>query len=112
MNSIPLKDICGEEVLSRANIKKIYNLIDTETEIIDFVDVLFISRSVADELCDILEQHKTLSVVNVCEKIGIMLEIVKKGRQMPRVYRRSPKKSITIRCETMEDVRKALSNTI
>lgn len=108
MIKIKLSDICGMEVLSRANIRKLYDYVDCTTETIDMSDITFISRSVADELCNLCNKFPQLSLVGLSDNVDTMLKIVHKGRSMKREYKSKAKVSMTFNCKTMDDLRKAL----
>lgn len=108
MRTIILKDICGAEVLSRANVRKLYEVVNNDTEILDFSDVTFISRSVADELCNLPEKFPFLEFSGMNEEVEMMHNIVSKGRDVKRVYTSKAKVSVTYNCKTMEDLRNTL----
>lgn len=72
--------------------------------------ITFISRSVADELCNILDEYK-LTIEGLDENVREMLQIVNDGRKSNRDYSPKVKVSTTYNCKTMEDLRKALSFT-
>lgn len=108
MKTIFLKDICGTEALSRSNARKLYELIDDETKSIDLTGVNFISRSVADELCNISDRFPSITISGAANDLEEMLGIVRKGRNARREYASKAKISITYNCRTMDDLRKAL----
>ena len=81
MKKIQLKEICGVEVLSRANVRKLYDHIDADTEVIDMTGISFISRSVADELCIITDANPGCTLSGGSEDVEMMLDIVRKGRK-------------------------------
>ena len=108
MKKIQLKEICGVEVLSRANVRKLYDHIDADTEVIDMTGISFISRSVADELCIITDANPGCTLSGGSEDVEMMLEIVRKGRNSKRDYSSKAKVSMTFNCRTMDDLRKAL----
>lgn len=108
MAIIYLKEVCGGEVLSRANVRRLYDLIDDETTVIDMSGVSFISRSVADELCNISDKYQGIKFIGMVEDIELMLSIVRKGRNSKRNFMSKAKVSITYNCKTMDDLRKAL----
>lgn len=60
MKTINLRDLCGKEVLSRANVRKLYDIVDAETETVNMAGITFISRSVADELCNISDRFPSI----------------------------------------------------
>lgn len=108
MKTINLKDVCGKEVLSRANARKLYDIVDDDTETVNMAGITFISRSVADELCNISDRFPSIAFCELAEDVEIMLGIVRKGRSMPRTHKSKAKVSMTINCSNMDDLRKAL----
>jgi hypothetical protein len=108
MRTIYLRELCGTEVLSRSNARKLYDNIDEETEIVDMSEVSFVSRSVADELCNVKDMYPSLRFVGMEEDVRTMLDIVQKGRRSKRDYTSKAKISVTVNCRTMDDLRKAL----
>lgn len=108
MKTIYLKNICGAEVLSRSNARKLYSMIDDETTAINLNGVSFLSRSVADELCNICDQFPSIKLLESSEDVEAMLDIVRKGRKSRREYASKARISITYNCRTMDDLKKAL----
>ncbi len=108
MATVKLSDICGTEVLSRANVRKLYQHIDESTESVDMSDVTFISRSVADELCNLCNKFNHIKLTRISDNVETMLQIVVKGRSMQREFTTKAKISMTFNCKTMDDLRNAL----
>lgn len=108
MDVIYLKDICGIEVLSRSNVRKLYESVNDDTSAIDMTDVSFISRSVADELCNISEKFPLIKFIGASEGVDTMLSVVRKGRSSKRNHSSKAKISVTFNCKTMDDLRNAL----
>lgn len=69
---------------------------------LDFHDVIFISRSVADEIYNLLEDHKNLHISNMEGDVQKMYSIVKRGRTTPREYPSSEIKVIHLK--TMKEM--------
>lgn len=67
----------------------------------DMADVVFISRSVADELCSLAEIY-TIDFINTIPFVRNMIEIVKQGRRSHRV--RTKQKSQIIECNDMNSL--------
>lgn len=112
MKTLDLACVCGGEVLSRANVRKIYSYISDETMAVDFANVEFVSRSAADELCGISESHGSLEFLNMSDNVSEMMAIVGKGRKSGRGRIVKPTVSTTYYCRTMQDLRNALSQGI
>lgn len=106
MNTVILKDICGSEVLSRSNARKLYDVVDEATKTIDMSGISFISRSVADELCNITDKYP-LRIEGMCEDVNTMIDVVAKSRSKSRSFESNAKISITVNCKTMDDLKKA-----
>lgn len=53
---------------------------------LDFTDVVFISRSVADELYTLLHECPTMRIKGMAHDVEMMYNVVKNGRKRPRVY--------------------------
>jgi len=109
MKTIKLKELFGTEVLSRASIRRIYDFVDDETTSIDMSGIQFISRSVADELCNVTDEFNKLILTNMLDKVSKMISIVSKGRKAGHQFYSRNSLSITVTCSNMEDLRKALS---
>ena len=110
MKTLYLTKVCGTEVLSRANVRKLYDFVNDETETIDMTGVTFISRSVADELCNIEDKFPNVKFVGVSQDVETMQNLVRKGRSTKRDHTSKAKVSITFNCKTMDDLRTALQN--
>ncbi|KAA6350326.1 hypothetical protein EZS27_002292 [termite gut metagenome] len=91
MQTLLLADLIGTELQSRTEAKRILTYISSSTYekdiVIDFQGVMFISRSFADEFCEITEQHKlthTIDVINKNEYVETVLDIVLRNRYQPK----------------------------
>lgn len=109
MDELKVKEICGSEVLSRANARKLYDYLDNDTVTIDLSGVSFVSRSVADEICVIIETYPDLRLCGMREDVAMMIELVRKGRKIKREPIPKATVSMTFNCRTMDDLRRALS---
>lgn len=69
----------------RRDIEKIISRCVADT-VLDFRGVIFISRSVADELCNLLDDHPYLTVTGMERDVRMMYEVVVRGRNQPREY--------------------------
>ena len=90
-NTIKISELIRGELRSRIEAKKIYERAKSITDCnisIDFGDVCFMSRSFADELCNVLdklkEDGKNVNIENQCEDIKLILEIVQANRNKPK----------------------------
>lgn len=109
MKALDLAKVCGSEVLSRANVRRVYGIVSDETERLDFANVEFLSRSAADELCNVADRFPSLLFSNLRENVEEMLAIVRRGRKAGRNHIPRPAVSTTYYCNTMQDLRNALS---
>lgn len=97
-----LVDLFGAEIRSRSNIEKIRrNMSDNECYQIDLSCITFVSRSVADELCD-MEEHMKVRLYNISGDAKNMIEIVSKSRKVVRAEKKT--ESNAYKCLTMEDM--------
>lgn len=110
MKTLNLASICGCEVLSRANVRKIYEIISNDIEEIDFGDVEFLSRSAADELCNIADNFPSVKFINMKNNVSEMVTIVGRGRKAGRRRIPRPAVSTTYYCTTMQDLKNVLSH--
>lgn len=106
METLRIVDICGVEILSRAAIRRLYDIIKTPAIKLDMSDVSFISRSVADELCNFMEQRPASELINCSHNVAEMLAIVKTGRHQKRKIEKA--QSYIISCRSMEELSNAL----
>lgn len=88
--TIKLSELIGTDIRSRINTVKLRNEIaasDSSQIEVDMTDVIFISRSVADELINISEDFidKKVKFVGLKDEPQTMLDIVAKSRKTERV---------------------------
>lgn len=85
-NNINIRSLIGSEVRSRTNAEKIANALLNNKKIciIDFDGVTFISRSFADELCNIMDQNSRIRLVNETPFVKRMIDVVLAGRKRVR----------------------------
>lgn len=104
MATLKLRDMLGSNVRSRANARKIYAKLDEDRiSQIDLSGVEFVSRSVADEFCIIMEERKVV-FVNETAVVGNMIRIVREGRGQKRNLSLS---SDIVECRNMEELEAA-----
>lgn len=88
MKTIVLKDSLGTDIRSRKNVYIIKEFMSTAGNqiTIDFQDIVFISRSFADELYDVINVYNTKSVTfaNTSDDVNKMLSAVKTSRETAR----------------------------
>lgn len=81
-----ISELISTDIRSRANANIIRSLVDgiDDKIILDFEEVNFISRSFTDELYNVLEEHKNISLINTSEIVKTMIDAVYKGRKKTR----------------------------
>ena len=112
MEILKIKNILGQEILSRNNVRKLKTLINKDNIELDFHEVSFISRSAADEVENILNNHPDIKLLNLSSDVAEIFSIVKAGRASNNRVHSRIKRSITYVCDSMEDVRKALLSLV
>ena len=88
MKTIVLKDSLGTDIRSRKNARVIkeFILASGNQITIDFQDIVFISRSFADELYNVINDFKTKTIVcaNIPDNVNKMMSAVKTSRETAR----------------------------
>lgn len=83
---IKIKELICTEIRSRSNANVIWDeLSQKDSVIIDMSFVTFVSRSFADELCNIMDTNGNISLANASGIVKNMIEIVCKSRKEKRV---------------------------
>ena len=81
---VNISELIGRDIRSRSNANIIRSAIDGigSHVTLDFSDVSFISRSFADELCNVVEEYGevSISLSNMSEVVSSMIEAVRNGR--------------------------------
>lgn len=89
LHTIQIRSLIGDDLRTRSffrrDIEKASCLYNGDVEL-DFNNVNFMSRSVADELCNILEDHSLIKVSGMSGDVKKMYDIVVRGRKNPRHY--------------------------
>ena len=80
---LKIADLISTDIRSRANADIIRSAID------GIKGVIFVSRSFTDELYNVMEENKNVSLVNMSNFVKSMLEAVTNGRNSKRVFRQS-----------------------
>ena len=95
----------GDRIFTRERIRSL-NIPEEENVIIDFSGIQFITRSVADELCNLLANREQITYTEMTGIVKEMYDIVRNSRIRTRVL--SGNKTNIRYCKTMDEVRKAL----
>lgn len=107
MATLKLRDMLGSNVRSRANARKIYAELEANRiSRIDLSGIEFVSRSVADEFCIIMEE-KNVSFFNGSVVVKNMIEIVRAGRGQKRNFNLS---SEIVECKSMKDLEEVFAS--
>lgn len=90
MNKIIISNEIGTDIRTRSffrrDIERLIRPIISDNVVLDFENVNFISRSVADEICNILKDYPSLSITGMTGDVEKMYMVVDEGRSKPRVY--------------------------
>lgn len=78
--------LIGPEVRFRSNADKIRSAMSgcCESYVIDFEGVAFVSRSFADELCNIMDENQKIRLINESPSVKKMIDTVLSGRKRIR----------------------------
>jgi hypothetical protein len=108
-NVIKMATVISTDIRSRKNAEILKSMIHPGSKVmLDFQGVTFISRSVADEICDIIEHSKaTVDKSNMCLLVENMLRAVENGRNKKRERPEIDDKDIII-CKDMESLSRVL----
>ena len=81
-----ISELISTDIRSRANANIIRSVIDglNDRIVLDFSNVTFISRSFADELYNVMQEHLNLTLVNESDFVKSMLTAVIQGRENRR----------------------------
>lgn len=108
--TISIKTILGCDVRSRSNVERLKNcMCDKYSYVFDMQDVTFISRSVADEFCNLADEL-SVRFINTSEFVDNMLQVVLAGRNKHR--QRDTKDAQIIECKDMESLSAILVNFV
>ena len=91
MDIINIASYVGKDIRTRSFFRHdIEELIkNKESVTLDFSEVTFISRSVADELYNVLEDYPDIQVCNMEKDVKMMYCIVERGGKQPAHYETS-----------------------
>jgi hypothetical protein len=86
-NVLLISELIGTNVRSRSNAGIIQAVIDgvKERVTLDFREVTFVSRSFADELCNIMDDNKNIKLSHMSDLVSAMIHAVSSGRKEKRV---------------------------
>lgn len=84
-STINLYNIFGSEIRSRSNAEILrQSVADLNNATIDLTGIAFISRSFADEICNMIETHH-VTLLNCTDIVRNMINIVSESRKHKRV---------------------------
>ena len=83
-----IADLISTDIRSRGNANIIRSAIDgiEGNIVLDFANVTFMSRSFTDELYNILDEHKNITLSNMSDFVDTMLKTVMQGRKNKRKF--------------------------
>lgn len=84
--TLKIATLISTDIRSRSNADKIRSAIGHAKDkvVLDFSDVTFISRSFADELYNVADEHGNLHMANMNDMVNSMLNAVYSGRHRKR----------------------------
>ncbi len=109
MRTIIIAKEIGTDLRTRSFFRRDIEVLLTHMQsiVMDFTGVIFVSRSVADEIYNVLEDYPNVSVCHMEGDVEMMFSVVKNGRNTPREYKEL---NITpIKLNTMEDLQSFFS---
>lgn len=86
---IYIKDVIGKDLRTRSFFRRdVERIIGSQggDVVLDFSEVEFISRSVADEICNLLADYPSLAVRAMEGDVEMMYGVVVSGRNTPREF--------------------------
>lgn len=106
---INIRTLIGTEARLRPNADLIRQALkeNEECHVIDFDGVNFVSRSFADELCNILDENNQLRLTNESPLVKRMIDVVLASRK--RVRTRDDDEEI-VKLTTMDELEKFVSD--
>ena len=113
---IILSQELGTDIRSRKSAQIIEKIISSvqDSVIIDFKSIMFISRSFADELLNIINAYKSQDIrtTNMCKNVQLMFNTVKESRSKKHVKPTSENKMNIFSFENINSLSSFLINTI
>lgn len=109
-NILPIASLIGDDLRTRSFFRRDIERLTTPCNHIatlDFNGVKFISRSVADELCEILNEYPFIKLTGMTGDVKKMYDIVIKSRMSPRVH--SEVNVEVVHLKTMKDMEEFFS---
>ena len=105
--TILISKTLGCDVRSRSNVERMKECMSSSASyIFDMQNVTFISRSVADEFCNLADEF-SIRFVNSSELVDNMLQVVSTSRKNHRV--RESKDAQIIECKDLESLSAVLA---
>lgn len=86
---ISISSCLGNDLRTRSFFRRdIERVLDSynDDSTLDFSGVVFISRSVGDEICNLIVDHPLLSITGMEGDVKMMFDLVVRGRKEPREY--------------------------
>lgn len=86
--TLKIAELIGTDIRTRRFFRNdMERILPRDTSVmLDFTGVAFVSRSVADEIYNVLEDYPLARVCHLEGDVGMMYEVVRKGRRAPREY--------------------------
>lgn len=104
---IKMKDVCGEIIHTRSVVERFRESLNFDDEyLLDMEGVVQISRSATDELYNIMHGSISVDVINLEPFVAKMLDVVTKGRFLPRIRQKNNVKLVV--CNDMQTLSREL----
>lgn len=108
MKTIIIRSLLGSELRSRASVSRIKECLKDDSQFdLDMTGVEFMSRSFADELCELLKKYD-FCLSNMSSFVSDMFGIVKNGRDKVRI--RNTENQEIIDCNDMDSLSRLLES--
>lgn len=108
--TVSIGSVIGDDLRTRSffrrDIEKVSSACNYDVKL-DFSRVKFMSRSVADELCNILQEFPNIKSFGMAGEVKKMYDIVVRGRQRPREY--SEVNAVAVKLSTLKEMEEYFS---
>lgn len=103
MVTIQISKAIGNDIRTRIFFRRdIERLVNPTDEVcLDFSGVVFVTRSVADEMYNVSLDFPRVSIINLEGEVKKMYDVVERGRENPRVFEETNFK--TVKLESIHD---------
>lgn len=109
MRIITIAKELGTDLRTRSFFRRDIDALLTHVQsiVMDFAGVVFVSRSVADEIFNVLEDYPNVSILHMEGDVEMMFAVVKNGRSTPRKY--NDLNTSSVQLKTMDELQSFFS---